>query len=136
MSGDDGEPKRKRRSRAVPQAAQPPEQPSADELERARRLLEEEAERFRARSIEALIGAHATLGPAPPIKDVLATNTRIGRAAARLSQDELAAAAGLGRNQISAIERGANPTIETVERLAKALGATVAELLTPQPRRR
>lgn len=61
---------------------------------------------------------------------VFGDNLRLARLELRLSQDELAAVSGIGRKQISAIENGANTTIETIERLAKHLNRTPAELLT------
>lgn len=42
----------------------------------------------------------------------------------RLSQEELAARAGIDRTYISGVERGIrNPTLEVMQRIARALGA-------------
>jgi transcriptional regulator with XRE-family HTH domain len=52
------------------------------------------------------------------------------RQALGLSQEQLAADAGLGRTFVSLIERGLRrATLETVASIASVLGATVAELL-------
>lgn len=46
------------------------------------------------------------------------------RARAGMSQSELASAAGMDRSDISKIERGAaNPSVQTLDRIAAALGA-------------
>ena len=48
----------------------------------------------------------------------------------RLSQERLAEAAGLDRTYISLLERGLRqPTLETVLRLAEALGTSAATLV-------
>ena len=47
-----------------------------------------------------------------------------------LSQEELADRAGLHRTYVSGVERGVrNPTLTVIERLARALGVTVAALV-------
>lgn len=47
-----------------------------------------------------------------------------------LSQEELADRAGLHRTYVSGVERGVrNPTLTVIERLAHALGVTVAVLV-------
>jgi transcriptional regulator with XRE-family HTH domain len=47
----------------------------------------------------------------------------------RWTQQQLATASGISQPQISALERWAdNPTLETLRRLASALGCTVDEL--------
>ncbi len=47
-----------------------------------------------------------------------------------LSQEELADRAGLHRTYVSGVERGVrNPTLTVIERLARALGVTVAVLV-------
>jgi transcriptional regulator with XRE-family HTH domain len=52
------------------------------------------------------------------------------RETAGLTQKELAERAGLSASYVGQIERGtANPRLLAMERLAQALGATVAELL-------
>jgi transcriptional regulator with XRE-family HTH domain len=62
---------------------------------------------------------------------------RFGKAVRRrrreleLSQEYLAELAGLHRTYVSNLERGMiNPTLENVERLAKALDITMARLFT------
>lgn len=46
------------------------------------------------------------------------------------SQEQLAFEAGLHRTYVSDLERGArNPTIAVVDKLAKALGASLGDLL-------
>jgi transcriptional regulator with XRE-family HTH domain len=47
-----------------------------------------------------------------------------------LSQEQLAARAGLDRTYVSGIERGKrNPSLKTADRIAEALGTTVVSLL-------
>lgn len=64
---------------------------------------------------------------------------RFGRAVRRvrlssgLSQEELAAKAGLDRTYISGVERGVrNATLQTAERIAQALGRPLHQLLEGQ----
>jgi len=64
------------------------------------------------------------------IKERLAKNLRKLRTAKGWSQEEFAFEAGIHRTYISDLERGArNPTISVVDKLAKALGVNVGELL-------
>jgi transcriptional regulator with XRE-family HTH domain len=61
---------------------------------------------------------------------ILAQQLRRLRIARRLSQEELAHAAGLSQDQISEMENTKHSTtLDNVQRLAFALGVTVAELL-------
>jgi len=54
------------------------------------------------------------------------------REAKGITQEELAASVGMMRNNISRIEAAKHrPTLETMERIAKALKVTVAELIAP-----
>lgn len=55
--------------------------------------------------------------------------TRLGREAAGLSQEALAAQAGLHRNYVGILERGRQvPSILVVEKLAGALGVAMSSL--------
>lgn len=49
----------------------------------------------------------------------------------RLTQEQLARDAGITMGMVSKIERGehTNPTIETLEKIARALGVRIADLL-------
>jgi len=61
--------------------------------------------------------------------EYLRVNVIVGRAKARLSQEELARRSKVGRPTISRIERGAeNVGIDVVQRIADALGLSVADL--------
>jgi transcriptional regulator with XRE-family HTH domain len=52
------------------------------------------------------------------------------RAARHISQEELAHRAGLHRTYVSSVERGErNVTLETIEKLAKALNVSMAKLM-------
>jgi transcriptional regulator with XRE-family HTH domain len=52
------------------------------------------------------------------------------RTAAGFSQERFAAAAGVHRTFMGDVERGeANPSLKTLEGIAKGLGVTVAELV-------
>jgi transcriptional regulator with XRE-family HTH domain len=65
----------------------------------------------------------------PSAKRVLADNLRLLRLKQRLSQDVLADEAGVTQALVSAIERGrANPTVESLERLAVVLGVRIGDL--------
>jgi transcriptional regulator with XRE-family HTH domain len=66
---------------------------------------------------------------------LVAWNLRRLRVKQGISQEALAVDAGVDRSYVGRIERGLeNPTVETLDRLAAALGALVAELLTvPKP---
>ena len=64
-------------------------------------------------------------------RHILATNLRQARLELDMSQEDLAAAAGIDRTYVSGIERGVrNPTITVLARFAYALGTTSAALLT------
>ena len=66
----------------------------------------------------------------PQIRAILAKNMRRLRLAKGLSQDALAADAGLFQKLISGIENGrANPELDTHGKIAAALGAHPRELL-------
>jgi transcriptional regulator with XRE-family HTH domain len=64
--------------------------------------------------------------------EALRANVIVGRARARLSQEQLAERAGISRPTISRIERGAGAVgVDVVQRIADALGVTVASLFVP-----
>jgi transcriptional regulator with XRE-family HTH domain len=66
------------------------------------------------------------------IRDVLALNLRRLRADQGLSQEDLADRADIDRTYISSLERSVYAAgIDVVDRLAKALGVSVADLLAP-----
>lgn len=67
---------------------------------------------------------------ADSLRQHLATNIRNRRAQLEISQEQLAARAGLHRTYVGAIERGErNVTLLTVERLAKALESDPIDLI-------
>lgn len=60
-------------------------------------------------------------------------NVRRLRLAAGLTQEQLAERAGFGQQYISDLERGReNPTVVTLFELGQALGATPAQLVSPE----
>lgn len=63
----------------------------------------------------------------PAANQVAASAVASARALSGMSQKQLAAATGIDQSDISKIERGvANPSVSTLERIAKALGGTLA----------
>ena len=63
------------------------------------------------------------------LKASLGTAIRHKRSALGISQGELALRAGLHRTYVSDLERGTrNPSIESIEKLARALDVSVAKL--------
>lgn len=59
----------------------------------------------------------------------LSVNIRKYRLAARLSQEGLAQAAGLGHMTVSRLERGSpRPSLDTLQKLARALGVSLDDL--------
>lgn len=64
------------------------------------------------------------------VRQRLARNLQKYRRAKGLSQEGFAHEAGIHRTYVSDLERQArNPTIELVDRLARALGVTMGDLL-------
>jgi transcriptional regulator with XRE-family HTH domain len=64
------------------------------------------------------------------LRAVFAANLRNLRQIRGISQERLAELSGLHRTYVSSVERAArNISIDNIERLAKALGATPEELL-------
>ncbi|HWT04867.1 MAG TPA: helix-turn-helix transcriptional regulator [Xanthomonadales bacterium] len=72
--------------------------------------------------------------PSPAV-EALRVNVVVERAIARLSQAQLAERAGISRPTLSKIERGVAPdvSISIIQRIADALGTSVAGLLVPPP---
>ena len=69
--------------------------------------------------------------------DALAENLRRLRKQANLTQAEVAEAAGLPRATVATLEQpGANPGVQTVVAVAKALGVSLDELMAPPPEHR
>ena len=67
-----------------------------------------------------------------PALEALRVNLIVGRARTQLSQEQLAKRAQVSRPTISRIERGAGDVkIDVVQRIADALGVTVADLFVP-----
>jgi CheY-like chemotaxis protein len=63
------------------------------------------------------------------LKTLLGTAIKNGRSQLGISQEELAYRAGLHRTYVSDVERGArNPSIESIEKLARALEISVSTL--------
>lgn len=68
------------------------------------------------------------------IRDVLALNLKKHRAAAGLSQEELAHRAEIDRTYISSLERSVyGATIDMLDKIAKVLGIEAADLLQRPP---
>jgi len=68
-------------------------------------------------------------GGHPSARRLLADNLRLIRVMRRLSQTVLAEEAGVTQSLVSAIERGrANPTLDSLERLALVLEVQLGEL--------
>lgn len=70
--------------------------------------------------------------PTRGLRRILAANLRAFRRERQISQEELADLCGLHRTYIGSVERAErNVTLSTLEVLAKVLGVSVPELLTP-----
>lgn len=71
------------------------------------------------------------------MRQILGTNIRLERVRQRLTQEELAALSGTNQNYVSEIERGISAaTVDVIERLARALGVSVAALFDESMGRR
>jgi transcriptional regulator with XRE-family HTH domain len=69
--------------------------------------------------------------------DALAENLKLLRKQANLTQAQLAEAAGLPRATVANLEQpGANPGVQTVVAVAKALGVSLDDLMAPPPEHR
>ena len=71
----------------------------------------------------------ANLNVKRSLKTGLGAAIRRERSVLRISQGELASRAGLHRTYVSDLERGArNPSIDSIEKLARALHVSVSKL--------
>lgn len=71
--------------------------------------------------------------PSKSLITTLADNIQRLRHGLGLSQEELADICGLHRTYVGSVERGErNVTLSSLELLAKALGVSVVDLLTPK----
>ena len=71
--------------------------------------------------------------PSPSLRAILADNLRQFRKAKGYTQEELASRCELHRTYIGSVEREErNVSLSTLEVLARALGVSVPELLTPR----
>jgi transcriptional regulator with XRE-family HTH domain len=71
------------------------------------------------------------------LRKAFARNLRGARTSKKVSQEELAERAQLDRTYISALERCLySASLDTIERIAKALGVEPASLLEREPRGR
>lgn len=69
-------------------------------------------------------------------RQILAQNMRELRLARSWSQEDLAEACELHRTYIGAIERSErNVSIDNIDRIARAFGLSLGDMLTPQPKR-
>ena len=72
---------------------------------------------------ETIYEEGVTVRKAAQIDNIVGSALQAARAQAGLSQKQLAALSGIDQSDISKIERGvANPSVATLDRLAKALG--------------
>lgn len=70
--------------------------------------------------------------PSATARERFARRLRHERSERGMSQEELAGLAGLHRTYVSSVERGErNITIDSMERLALAIGLDVVDLLAP-----
>jgi transcriptional regulator with XRE-family HTH domain len=71
------------------------------------------------------------------LRQIFATNLRVARAARRLSQEALAADAGIARRYLSQIETADTSVgLDIICRIATALDMEPCELLVPPPKRK
>lgn len=69
----------------------------------------------------------------PDLRDLLSENIRAYRRQNGVSQDEFAAQCGVHRTYVGSVERcERNVTLATLELLAKTMGCSVPELLSPR----
>lgn len=68
-------------------------------------------------------------------RESLGEQVRLARLAKRWTQEDLAHEAGLDRSFVGSLERGErNPSLDTLCRIAKALGVKLASLVEGLPR--
>jgi len=123
-----------------------PDAPGCQTFADSRRDLESAAEE----ALEGWLEAHLIDGQVPPVAKkrrlapagrrllrvpvdsqlAVAVRLRWARARLGMTQAELAKRAGVSQQQVAKLERpGSNPTVETLDRLAKALGAKLEVLV-------
>ncbi len=77
--------------------------------------------------------SRASSPPKLSLRLVFARNIRLVRVAAGLSQERMAAEAGLDRAFVGTLERGQrNISIDNIELIAKAIGVAAYELMNPE----
>lgn len=68
------------------------------------------------------------------VKVLVGRNVRRFRLEKGLTQEALTEASGVSQQYVSELERGArNPTIDTLAKIALALGVTATDLFDPDP---
>ena len=76
--------------------------------------------------------SRASSPPKLSLRLVFARNVRLVRVAAGMSQERMAAEAGLDRAFVGTLERGQrNISIDNIELIAKAVGVAAYELMNP-----
>lgn len=77
--------------------------------------------------------SRASSPPKLSLRLVFARNIRLVRVAAGMSQERMAAEAGLDRAFVGTLERGQrNISIDNIELIAKAIGVAAYELMNPE----
>jgi transcriptional regulator with XRE-family HTH domain len=77
------------------------------------------------------MASHKNFMAATDLKALLGHAIKAHRTSLGISQEELAQRAGLHRTYVSDLERGArNPSIGSIEKIARALQVSAAELLS------
>ena len=76
---------------------------------------------------ETVYGEGETISESPALEQIASSAVAKGRAEKGLSQKQLASLTGIDQSDISKMERGlANPSVSTLNRIAKALGGKLS----------